>query len=447
MSAGAASARTITLNLLYVHGVKNCQTERQNAAGSLVDLDGAIGADLPGRISAWQTAHPGDTIVVNRHFANLYTATPSPSHPSDSKGPLYMDDWEVGDPGCTTSNQGDACTTAYEWRYRLAQEINKYYPAPATNVILIGHSTGGRVAMEVAANYGTGGVNTHDWGVQSRIAGVATVHGMIDSLGTSKYNVVGTASFETTCKDGDAITGFGNSCAQGNGWCEYAARISGFPAADWVAQNRRALMLTSWASCSPSLFTGQTDGPLPYDAQGSQWAVGLDMTPAPGKTYRRADGTKYASVCHSAITNGGDPNHSTAVTNAKTRILDWLFVAAPRVAAQGSNTTATLAYNQTSANFTMGSACPSGEVDDTVTSGNKAKGIDIAGVCHHPGYFDGDDHAVALSEFTVASNGSTCNGSYNWKQAHDSNNSHNATTYWKTRSLRSAGPDLISTLP
>jgi hypothetical protein len=34
-------------------------------------------------------------------------------------------------------------------------------------------------------------VGSQDWGVQSRIAGVVSLHGMIDSLGTSKYNVVG----------------------------------------------------------------------------------------------------------------------------------------------------------------------------------------------------------------------------------------------------------------
>jgi pimeloyl-ACP methyl ester carboxylesterase len=446
--ATAAYARTIEVNILYVHGVKNCSTERQNAQNSLVALDTAIGGELAARISSWQTAHPGDTVVVNRRFANLYTATPSPYKPSDSNGPLNMDDWEIGDPGCTTTQQGDPCTTAYEWRQRLVNEINYYYPSPRQNIVLVGHSTGGRVAMEVAANVGANGaVGGKNWGVQSRIAGVVSIHGMIDSLGTSKYNVVGTASFETTCKNGDALAGFGNSCAQGNGWCQYAARVTGFPAADWVAQNKRALMLTSWASCSPSLFTGWTDGPLPYDAQASPMAVGVDMTAAPNKTYRRADGIKYASVCHSAITNTGNTGHVASRDAAKARILDWLFVAAPKTAASGTNSTTSLSYNQTSSTFTMGSSCATGEVDDTRTSGNKGKGIDVVGVCKHPGYFDGDDHAVALSEIGIVSNGSTCNGSYNWKQAHDSGNSHSASLVWKTRSLRSTGPDLINSLP
>ncbi len=442
-----ASARTIEVNLLYVHGVKNCTTQRQTAENSLTDLASSISGQLASRIATWQTLHPGNNVVVTQKHANLYTATASPYHPSDSTDPLLMDDWEVGDPGCTTTKQGDPCTTAYEWRYRLAQEINRLYPAPAKNIIIIGHSTGGRVGVEVAANTGPNGVNTYDWGVQSRIAGVVTIHGMIDSLGTSKYDVTGPLSFETTCKDGDLIAGWGDSCAQGNGWCEYAGRISGFAASDWVSNSKRGLNLISWASCSPSLFAGRTDGPLPFDAQGGPWSVGIDMTPTTSSTWRVAHGTKYGSFCHSDITSASSANHAAARDNARNRILDWLFVAAPRVSATGTNTTATLAYNQTSSNYTMGASCPTGEMDDNKTSGNKATGLDIAGSCKHGGYFDGDDHAVALGEIGIVSNGASCNGSYNWKQAHDSSNSHAATLTWKTRSLRVAGPDLVYSLP
>ncbi len=67
-------------------------------------------------------------------------------------------------------------------------------------------------------------------------------------------------------------------------------------------------------------------------------------------------------------------------------------------------------------------------------------------MCKHPGFFDGDDHPVAASEITVLSNGPTCNGSYRWQQAHDSNNNHAATFWWKTRSLYADGPDLLNHL-
>src|SRR4030095_16629877 len=117
-----------------------------------------------------------------------------------------------------------------------------------------------------------------------------------------------------------------------------------------------------------------------------------------------------------------------------------------RVAATGTNSTPSIAFNQFSATFTMGSTCPTGEVDDTVTQGTKGTGIDVVGVCHHPGFFDGDDHAIAASEFTVT-NGSTCNGTYKWNPAHDSSNNHAASFWWKTRSVRSAGPELLGSLP
>jgi hypothetical protein len=44
-------------------------------------------------------------------------------------------------------------------------------------------------------------------------------------------------------------------------------------------------------------------------------------------------------------------------------------------------------------------------------------------------------------------NGSTCNGTYKWQQAHDSSNSHAADFWWKTRSLRAVGPELLASLP
>jgi pimeloyl-ACP methyl ester carboxylesterase len=405
-----------------------------------------VNAGLPARIAAWEAAHPGVHVVTHSARANVYTATPSGIHPSDSTDPLLMDDWEIGDPGCSTSQQGDACTTGYEWRYRLAQEVNRLFPAPAKNVILIGHSAGGRASMDVAANYGPGGPNTQDWGVQSRIAGVVSLNGVIDDIGTSKYDVAGIASFETSCKNGDAVTGFGDSCAPGNGFCEWVGRVDTSPAADWVAQQQRALMLTSWGSCSPSAWTGQNDGTLPYDAQASPWAVGLDMTPAPGQTWREAHGQRLGTFCHSDITNTSSGGHVGVRTAVRDRLLDWLFVAAPRVAAAGTSSTGSIPFGGQTGSFAMGSACPAGDVDDTLTQGTNGAGVDVVGVCRHPGFFDGDDHAIAAGEFAVT-NGATCNGSFRWRQDHDADNPHAAGFWWKTRSLRAGTPDLLGALP
>jgi hypothetical protein len=435
--AAVTQQGTVQLNILYVHGVKGCQDHRLNAANSLNELDDALAAALPQRIADYEARHPGVAVVVRRAHANLYTAPASGYHPSDSTNPLNMDDWEVGDPGCTTTKQGEPCTTAYEWRYRLAREIERKFPVGAKNILLVGHSTGARVAYEVAANVGPNGVNTQNWGVQGRIAGVVSIQGMVDSLGTSKYNVVGAASFVTTCKNGDPIVGFGDSCALGNGWCEYAGNVGGFPAADWVARNKAALMLTSWASCSPSLWTGYSDGPLPFDAQGSAQALGTSMTPAPGKTWRPSHGIKYGSFCHSAIVDPGISGHAQAVAAARDRILSWVFSSAPAVASSGSITTSTsIAYNTSTPTYSIGTSCPVGKVDE---------GLQVVGVCKHPGYFDGDDHVIAASELTLT-NGAQCTGTFKWTQRHDSSNKHAATFWWKTHALP-AETSLLATLP
>src|SRR5687768_14212932 len=135
-TAGASVTQqgTVQLNILYVHGVKGCQDHRLRAENSLDELDAAVQAALPERIAAYEASHPGVTLVVRSARANLYTAPASPYHPSDSTDPLNMDDWEVGDPGCTTTQQGQPCTTAYEWRYRLAREVERRFPAGAKNV-------------------------------------------------------------------------------------------------------------------------------------------------------------------------------------------------------------------------------------------------------------------------------------------------------------------------
>jgi hypothetical protein len=57
-AAGSASARQIEVNILYVHGVKNCQPQRQNAAGSLTSLGSALASALPARITTWQARIP-----------------------------------------------------------------------------------------------------------------------------------------------------------------------------------------------------------------------------------------------------------------------------------------------------------------------------------------------------------------------------------------------------
>ncbi|ACY18678.1 hypothetical protein [Haliangium ochraceum] len=427
-AGGEGHSETLELHFLYVHGVKGCTGDRRDAENSLDELRAVIDAELPAWFAAYQAEHPGVELRTSSAHANLYTAEPSGMQPSDSPDPLNMDDWEVGDPGCAAAVQGEPCTTAYEWRYRLAREIEAHFPDDARNIILVGHSTGARAAFEVAANVGAGGVGSYDWGVQERIAGVVSVQGMVDELGSSKYNIAGPLSFDATCKLSDPLLGLGDSCAQGNGWCEYAGRVSGFPAADWVAANKHALMLSSYASCSPSLFAGNTDGSLPFDAQASPGAVGVHATAAPGKTLRPAHGVNYGSFCHSAIVAPHIAGHEQAVRSASEHILRWLFVEAERVAEAGTITTEPIAFERSSPTFALGAECPAAHADG---------GVDVAGRCHHPGYFDGDDHAIDPAELSI-DDGPACDASLRWTQRHHGNR-HAATLWWKTYSLPTGG--------
>jgi hypothetical protein len=203
-----------------------------------------------------------------------------------------------------------------------------------------------------------------------------------------------------------------------------------------VARNKRALMLTSWASCSPSLWTGRSDQALPWDAQGSAYALGTGMTPAPGETWRPAHGLQYGGFCHSDITGSG-PQSEQAVNEARNKIIEWIFDSAPAVSETGSNTTdASIAFGASTKTFAVGTCCPAGEADSD---------LEVVGVCKHPGFFDGDDHPIDPKEFTVT-NGPNCTGEFSWTQNHDRDNRHAATFWWKTHS-QPAGKSLLSTLP
>ena len=434
----SAATGPIQINLLFIHGVQNDAGGKSRAHNSLNDLRTAIANDMPSLIANYQASHPGVSIAFAAASANLYTATPSGIHPSDSTNPTLMDDWEVGDPGCTTTRQGDPCTTAYEWRFRLVKEIQRLFPSTARNIVLIGHSTGGRVAFEVASNTGPGGVGTQNWGVQSRIAAVVSINGMIDGLQSSKYNAVGFSDFVATCKNTDVLAGLFGAGVPGNGWCEYAGNVSGVAAANWVGQNKRSRVLISQTSCSPSLWTGNSDGSLPFAAQGSPFSPGVNMTPAAGQTFTVAFGRSYGAFCHSTITSSGDSRHAAAVSAARAQIEDLIFTSATRVDQQGTiSTSAAVPFNGSTPTFNVGGACPTGDVA-------LSPHIQVVGVCKHPGFFDGDDHPIANGLAVTA--GATCNGSFRWSQIHDSNNSHNATFFWQTRS-QPVGGGLLSLLP
>jgi hypothetical protein len=196
-------------------------------------------------------------------------------------------------------------------------------------------------------------------------------------------------------------------------------------------------VLISQGSCSPSLWTGNSDGSLPLAAEGSPFSAGLNMTPAAGQTFTVAYGHNYGAFCHSTITSRSDANHATAVANAKANTLDMIFNAAIRVDRQGTiSTSSAVPFHGSTPAFAVGGACPAGDVGISPQ-------VQVVGVCKHPGLFDGDDHAI-VDGFSVG-NGTSCNGTFTWSQVHDANNSHNATLFWQTRSKPVEG-GLVATL-
>lgn len=420
----ASSGERLQLHILYVHGLKNCDEDRISAGDSFIDLEAAVAEELAARVAAYEAAHPGLTVVTSSARANLYTAEASGAQPTDSE-PLAMDDWEVGAAGCAATRQGEPCTTAYEWRHRLAREIDRLFPADARNIILVGHSTGVRVSFEVAANVGPDGVGTQDFGVQHKIAGVIGIHGMVDALNdTDKYDMIGPFGFETTCKLGDLVSGIGGACTPGRGWCEYGGQLSAVDAADWVAVQKHALTLVSYHDCSPSAFGGQTDGSLPLAAQASPMIPGLRMTPAPGQTQQPAHGVQYGSFCHSAIDTRSNPLHEDAVIAAREHIIAWLFESALEVESYQSMDLSGVDYQDTTPPYTMAGECPAGHADAHV---------EVTGTCIHPGLFDGDDHVIDPAEFTVE-DGDRCGGTFAWSQRHDPGDARDAVIHWKTYS-------------
>jgi pimeloyl-ACP methyl ester carboxylesterase len=287
----AAPATTVPLNLLFVHGVDSGNA-RANAQDSLADLDAYVVAGLAAKL-------PG--VTLRSHRVNLYTDL----------------DGNVISPSIDAPSDGTGVPVATNWRRQLVAKLDQAYPDGERNIILIGHSTGARVSMEVAANIGADGQpGSYDWGVADRIAGVITMNGMLHDLQSNDFNFIGPLDFITGCK-----------VNQETGWCEYAGRISGVPAADAVTTSKRSLVLISAGdssgACSPTVWTGENDKVLPLLAQGCPSAPGAHVTPSKDGDVV-APGTFYGSFCHSDTTNRGSPRHIGAIAAAGDQMIAWL---------------------------------------------------------------------------------------------------------------------------
>ncbi|MBI5534554.1 MAG: hypothetical protein HY898_17645 [Deltaproteobacteria bacterium] len=406
------ATKTQQLSLVFVHGFEGSDARRAVAQDDLKDVEAYVLDAIGARAAAYE-AKRGVKLLIQSRRVNLYT---------DLQDQLLS-------PSLDSEGDGTGIATANHWREQLAAKIQQAYPNGERNLVLVGHSTGGRVSVEVAANVGdNSGPESHDWGLQDRIAGVVTAHGAIDALDSPAYDFTGPTSFH-----------FGCALVNEVGICDYLSYISGTAAADSLALQGRALMLTSQADCGLSAWTGASDQTLPTAAMGSPHAWGMTLVPANGKTLVPAHGYLYGEFCHSDLTDSGSPRHQSAVAALGEQVLDWLFVAAPRVANPDSPDkfieTSELPAGTPSPSYPVLADCGPAALDLGVP--------EVVGVCLHPGLLDGDDHAVD-SEGLMVTDGADCGGSFVWKHSHQGEE-HAARLWYKSYSVP-AGGGLLSAL-
>jgi hypothetical protein len=408
-STGAPESGTIAVRFAFVHGVLGSADAQTNAENQADDMEAYLLVHAEERAAQYELDHPGIDVEIASTRLNVYT---------DVQGNLLS-------PGLDEVGDGTGITTANRWREQLARKLDLAYPGQG-NLVVIGHSTGARAAMEVAASVGDDGPpGSHDYGVEDRIAAVVSLHGMIDALGNPEYDFLGPIDFLTGCE-----------LAQPTGWCEYAAHVSGVAAMDWVAANKRALALIGWGSCSPSLWTGQNDKSLPLRAQGSPGVAGMNMTPIRDGQQAPAHGVLYGNFCHSDVTSSSSAAHDAAIAAAMDRVLDFVFVAAPRVANPGLDA-------QTIEIDPLPDGTWSSFVDRGESCGDEidAGAPEVVGSCIHE---DADDHAMDEHDMVEIEDGRDCTGSARWQHLHVGEMA--SARLWLKAYAQPAGGGLVSTL-
>ena len=384
----------LELQIVFVHGVTQADSGRRVAHEQLIDLEKGVVDGI--------AARGNDRVIVSTARVNIYI---------DDSGELIS-------PRIDDLKDGTGLPTATAWRTQLIKKTNAVFPT-GKNIVFVGHSTGGRVVAEVGASEE----------MRERVAGVVTVHGMIDALQTPKYNLVGPTSYVTGCKT-----------FKPDGWCEYSGFISAVSALDWLARERHVLSLIGAASCSPSFWGGANDQALPLQAQSSPWSPGITLTSAPNETYAPAHGTFYGEFCHPDVVGGDPAKHTAAVAAASDAIVKWLFDAAPRVVAVADPDqpyeVEPLATDVFSTPLALAGPCP---------TGRRSTGqVDVAGVCRHPGTNDGSDHRLDSSNQIGLDVGAQCDATV--RVAHHHADEQHAMRVWVKRYSLPDGGGLVSTL-
>lgn len=145
--------------------------------------------------------------------------------------PEYIVDYEKDNPGIEIQvSKLRRCYPGYadieSWAGNIVESINEHF-AGKENLVLIGHSMGGKAALyAVARNVG---------GLADRVAMVTTINSPVKSL--NRYSVTGGGSVEQYC----GIRWFGTD----EGICSSVASYDSSQDGSWVAQNKHWLAFIS----------------------------------------------------------------------------------------------------------------------------------------------------------------------------------------------------------
>ena len=222
-AASAQSATVKELNFVFLHGAagERCSLQR---------LSDSMKKQLPSYIADYQQTHPGVEIRVNSL---------------------------------------DRCYPAYvgvdAWARNIADSINEYFPGKE-NLILIGHSMGGKSALYAAAK--------NISGLGDKVAMVVTINSPIKKF--NDYVVFGGGSVEQYCRAG--------WFRSDEGICDSVTNYDSSGDGSWIGHNRHWLSLISGESAplSQQFDTGNVD-PWPRDMDdglvpvSAQYADGADV--------------------------------------------------------------------------------------------------------------------------------------------------------------------------
>jgi pimeloyl-ACP methyl ester carboxylesterase len=234
---------TIELNLVFLHGAPGEPL-------SMGPLETALRDSLAPKITAYEQSHPGMNIEVNTWIPDL-----------------------------------DNDESVSSWANNIATFINDNLPNKE-NIILIGHSMGGKSAIYAVKN--------NVGGLQAKTLAVVTINSPIEEM--DHYVTTGGFSiWENFCGAWFTLSGHDTQTGD-NGVCTSVAHHDSRDEAIWIAQNKHLLMFISGEDGGPNSTQCNSligDG-LPRDQDDELFPISAQNVP-------EADVVYYGNYCHSAL--------------------------------------------------------------------------------------------------------------------------------------------------